>query len=132
VLAVGNDRQFAALCAVVGAPELAVDPRFTVNASRVAHRAELREALERALATRPAAVWAADLLTAGVPAGVVNDVETAFRLATELGLRPIVELPRPDGSTVALTRNPIGLSETPPVYRSAPPRLGLHRLDALS
>jgi crotonobetainyl-CoA:carnitine CoA-transferase CaiB-like acyl-CoA transferase len=132
VLAVGNDRQFAALCAVVGAPELAADPRFTVNASRVAHRAELREALERALATRPAAVWAADLLAAGVPAGVVNDVETAFRLATELGLQPVVELPRPDGSTVALTRNPIGLSETPPVYRSAPPRLGLHRLDALS
>jgi hypothetical protein len=27
------------------------------------------------------------------------------------------------GTTVALTRNPIGLSRTPPTYRSAPPAL---------
>jgi crotonobetainyl-CoA:carnitine CoA-transferase CaiB-like acyl-CoA transferase len=36
---------------------------------------------------------------------------------------PIVDVPGPDGSTVALTRNPIGLSRTPPTYRSAPPPL---------
>jgi crotonobetainyl-CoA:carnitine CoA-transferase CaiB-like acyl-CoA transferase len=123
VLCVGNDRQFAALCAVLGAPELAGDARFATNAARVEHRRALRAALEERLATRPAADWAAALIEARVPAGVVNDVAGAFALATRLGLQPIVSLPREDGTTLDLTRNPIGLSATPPAYRSAPPRL---------
>ncbi|MCW3046466.1 MAG: carnitine dehydratase [Solirubrobacterales bacterium] len=123
VLCVGNDRQFAALCAVLGAPELAGDARFATNAARVEHRRALRAALEERLATRPAADWAAALIEARVPAGVVNDVAGAFALATTLGLQPIVSLPREDGTTLDLTRNPIGLSATPPAYRSAPPRL---------
>ncbi|WP_420821657.1 CaiB/BaiF CoA transferase family protein [Pseudonocardia acidicola] len=38
VLAVGNDRQFAALCTVLGEPDLAHDPRFAMNTARVGHR----------------------------------------------------------------------------------------------
>jgi crotonobetainyl-CoA:carnitine CoA-transferase CaiB-like acyl-CoA transferase len=123
VLAVGNDRQFAALCAVFGDPELAADPRYATNPERVRHRDELRAVLEKHLVRRPAAQWAADLNAAGVPAGVVNDIAGAFELAARLGLEPIVELPRPGGPPVRLTRNPINLSATPPRYVSAPPRL---------
>lgn len=123
VLAVGNDRQFAALCEVISAPELATDPRFATNGVRVEHRDELRSRLVRHFGSLPAAAWAAALTEVRVPAGVVNDIAGAFRLATELGLDPIVRLPRPDGTTVDLTRNPIRMSVTPPSYRSAPPRL---------
>jgi crotonobetainyl-CoA:carnitine CoA-transferase CaiB-like acyl-CoA transferase len=123
VVAVGTDRQFATLCETIGAPELARDARFATNPDRAEHRAELREALERRLATRPAAEWAAALTEVRVPAGEVNDVAGAFALAERLGLNPVVDLPREDGTTVALTRNPIGLSATPPTYRSAPPPL---------
>jgi crotonobetainyl-CoA:carnitine CoA-transferase CaiB-like acyl-CoA transferase len=121
VLAVGNDKQFAALCAVVGLP--AGDERFATNASRVAHREALREALIGALAGRPAQEWVRALSPAGVPAGVVNDVAGAFELASLLGLDPVVEIPRADGTVARLTRNPIGLSATPPTYRTAPPEL---------
>lgn len=123
VLAVGNDRQFAALCEVISAPELATDPRFATNGVRVEHRDELRSRLVRHFGSLPAAAWAAALTEVRVPAGVVNDIAGAFRLATELGLDPIVRLPRPNGTTVDLTRNPIRMSVTPPSYRSAPPRL---------
>jgi crotonobetainyl-CoA:carnitine CoA-transferase CaiB-like acyl-CoA transferase len=123
VLAVGNDRQFAALCDVLDAPQLAADPRFAANVDRVAHRSELRAALEAPLAAASARDWARRLTAARVPAGVVNDVGAAFALAASLGLDPIVTLPRTDGSAVAVTRNPIGLSATPPSYRTAPPRL---------
>jgi crotonobetainyl-CoA:carnitine CoA-transferase CaiB-like acyl-CoA transferase len=126
VLAVGTDRQFAALCEVLGAPQLAADPRFLENSARVAHRQALKAELERLLAPRPAAEWAAELTAARVPAGTVNDLGAAFRLAADLGLEPIVEVPREDGTTVRLTRNPIGLSATPPTYRMAPPRLPAH------
>ncbi|MFZ0088851.1 MAG: CoA transferase, partial [Solirubrobacteraceae bacterium] len=57
VLAVGNDRQFAALCDVLGAPELAGDPRFAGNGDRVAHRDELRAELVARLAGAPATEW---------------------------------------------------------------------------
>ncbi|RSN26343.1 carnitine dehydratase [Streptomyces sp. WAC 05977] len=120
-LAVGNDRQFAALCEVIGLPELADDTRFATNPARVAHRAELRALLEDTFDKRPAAEWAAELSAAGVPAGEVNDVAGAFALAERLGLSPTVDLPRPDGTSVRLTRNPIGLSATPPRYETAPP-----------
>ena len=124
VLAVGNDRQFAKLCELLGAPSLAADPRFVTNSDRVANRPAMRAELERLLATRPAADWAGLLSAHRVPAGQVNDLAAAFRLAASLGLDPIVEVPGPDGTAVRLPRNPIGLSVTPPRYRSAPPRLG--------
>jgi crotonobetainyl-CoA:carnitine CoA-transferase CaiB-like acyl-CoA transferase len=123
VLAVGNDRQFTALCDVLGVSELARDPRFETNAARVENRDAMRAALELQLARRPAQSWARDLADARVPAGVVNDIAGAFRLAEELGLDPLVSIPREDGSTAVLTRSAIGLSATPPTYRSAPPRL---------
>src|SRR6202000_329855 len=37
VVAVGNERQFAALCEVLDAPELQADPRFGSNSDRVSH-----------------------------------------------------------------------------------------------
>jgi crotonobetainyl-CoA:carnitine CoA-transferase CaiB-like acyl-CoA transferase len=123
VIAVGTDRQFAALCDTVGRPELAADARFATNDARVAHRAELREALEAALAARPAGDWADALTAVRVPAGRVNDIAGAFALAGELGLEPIVDVPRADGTSARLTRSPIGLSRTPVSYRAAPPPL---------
>jgi crotonobetainyl-CoA:carnitine CoA-transferase CaiB-like acyl-CoA transferase len=123
VLAVGNDRQFAALCNVLSAPELATDERFATNPARVRHREQIHAELTSLLASRTAADWAQILTDARVPAGVVNDIAGAFALAANLGLEPIVSLPRDDGSAVSLCRNPINLSATPPSYRSAPPPL---------
>jgi crotonobetainyl-CoA:carnitine CoA-transferase CaiB-like acyl-CoA transferase len=122
-IAVGNDRQFAALCATLGVPELAGDPRFATNPARVAHRDGLRDLLERALAAHPAAEWAARLREAGVPAGKVNDVAEAFALARELGLDSIVEIARAGGPAAQTTRNPIRMSRTPARYDTAPPAL---------
>jgi crotonobetainyl-CoA:carnitine CoA-transferase CaiB-like acyl-CoA transferase len=126
VVAVGNERQFAALCEVLNAPELAADPRFGSNSDRVTNRATLKTELLARLAAAPASEWAQRLTAARVPAGVVNDLAGAFALARAVGLDPIVEVPSPDGPPVALTRNPIGLSRTPPTYRSAPPGLPDH------
>jgi crotonobetainyl-CoA:carnitine CoA-transferase CaiB-like acyl-CoA transferase len=123
VIAIGNDRQFSALCDVLGAPELASEERFADNPARVEHRRELSAELERRLAERSARDWAELLTVARVPAGVVNDLAAAFELARSLGLDPIVGIPREDGSQVRLTRSPISLSETPPEYLRAPPRL---------
>jgi crotonobetainyl-CoA:carnitine CoA-transferase CaiB-like acyl-CoA transferase len=123
VLAIGNDRQFGELCEVLGEPALAADDRFATNPARVENREELRSLLEAALAGRPAAEWVDLLRARRVPAGLVNDVGAAFKFAEQLGLDPIVEIPRAAGPPVRLPRNPIRLSKTPASYRLPPPRL---------
>lgn len=123
VIAVGNDRQFTSLCEALRRPDLAQDARFATNADRVMNRDALRTELEALLASGAASAWVDELSRVGVPAGPVNDIGQAFAFAEALGLEPIVEVPRPDGSTARLTRNPIRLSRTPPTYRTAPPAL---------
>ena len=73
-VACGNDGQFARLCAVLGGPGLAADPRFATNPARVRHRVELVEVLQRQLARKDVVAWAELLTGAGVAAGAVNDV----------------------------------------------------------
>ncbi|MGH3661708.1 MAG: CaiB/BaiF CoA transferase family protein [Micromonosporaceae bacterium] len=91
-VACGNDGQFRRLAETVGRPELATDPRFVDNAARVAHRAELRAALEERLATADADHWVARFTAARVPAGRVNTIPEAYALAERLGLAPTVEV----------------------------------------
>jgi crotonobetainyl-CoA:carnitine CoA-transferase CaiB-like acyl-CoA transferase len=123
VLAVGNDRQFRALCDILGAPELAEEPRYLTNPARVHNRVALRGQLEAALAARAAAEWVPLMTEVRIPAGAVNDMAGAFELAETLGLAPIVEMAGLYGSCLRLTRNPITLSKTPPSYRTPPPDL---------
>ncbi|MBX9388285.1 CaiB/BaiF CoA transferase family protein [Streptomonospora nanhaiensis] len=77
-IAANKQEQFETLCAVVGAPELARDPRFAAREDRKAHRGPLREALEEYLAQRPAAEWEVALSAAGVPAARVLSVREAL------------------------------------------------------
>lgn len=86
VLAVGNDKQFRALCQVLALPELAEMARYADNAQRVVHRQALASALAPAIArlTRPAFLQA--LRAAQVPAGAVNDVAQALDTPAAIGL----------------------------------------------
>ncbi len=76
---VGNDGQFLRLCACLGDDGLGSDPRFATNADRVAHRVELKAALERLLRRDSASAWAARLTSDGVPAGPINTVSQALQ-----------------------------------------------------
>ena len=120
VVAVGNDRQFEALCRVLGCGALAADARFATNAARVEHREELGDALAPLFAARARAELATMLNAAGVPCGPVNDLREAFAMAASLGLPAIVEL----AQGVRTVASPISLADTPVGYRRVPPALG--------
>jgi crotonobetainyl-CoA:carnitine CoA-transferase CaiB-like acyl-CoA transferase len=78
VLAVGNNKQFSALCSILGRPELARDDRFVDNPARVANRMELFRCLEPLFFARSASFWMDCFVTAHVPAGVVNNLGDVF------------------------------------------------------
>ena len=127
VVAVGNDRQFAAFAGVLGHPELADDARFASNEARVRDRDALRGILEPLLASRTATDWVDALTSARVPAGLVNDIGEAFAFAESLGLEPVVTSVDPDtGRTSRQPATPIRLDTAPAVHRTPPPLLGAH------
>ncbi|VXB73758.1 CaiB/BaiF CoA-transferase family protein [Aeromicrobium sp. 9AM] len=108
-VACGNDAQFRKMAAALGVPGLADDPRFRRNEDRVAHRDEMVLALEARLMSETAATWESRLTEAGVPAGVVGDLGSAFRRAAELGLAPRWVMPDGHPDQVA---HPISYSRT--------------------
>ena len=118
-LAVGNDRQFAKLCAHIGVPALAEEARFADSRSRCAHRPELKQALEAQLARFDCETLAQDLIRGGVPCGPVQSVDVVARHPHTLHRQMVVELGEYRG-----TGSPIKLSRTPATYRNAPPALG--------
>ncbi|BCB89911.1 CaiB/BaiF CoA transferase family protein [Phytohabitans suffuscus] len=125
-VAVGNDRQFRELARIAGAPELADDARFASNPARVDNRDELQERLEALLADRDVDELTAQLSAAGVPAGPVNDVAEAFKLATLLGLEPVVRIPSDARGEHPHVASPLSFSASAVSYRLPPPRLGEH------
>ena len=126
VLAVGNDRQFARLCAVLGVPQLSADPEFARASARSEHRARLKPLLVQALGVRNAVDWMAALQPAGVPCAVVQDLAGGIRSATDLGLDPVATV---EGEPTV--RNPVRFSRTTPTYRRKPPPLDAQRAEIL-
>src|SRR5690606_36167137 len=76
VAAVGNDRQFAKLCDLLGLPEVAADPRYATGPARIAHREELVALLQERFARRTVTEWVQSILEIGIPTGPINDVPT--------------------------------------------------------
>ena len=125
IITSGNDRQFRALCEVLGAPELADDPRFAANEGRTANREQLRPLLVERLRRRPAAEWFRDLIAAGVPCGPINTVDGGVAFAERVGLAPIVTAGQ-GAAGVPTIANPLSFSATAPRYDLPPPALDEH------
>lgn len=78
IIACGNDRQFQALCGMLGLTAEAAHPDYATNAGRVAHRDALCARIAGVTAARPKADLIAAMEAAGVPGGPINDVAEAL------------------------------------------------------
>ena len=126
LVAVGNDAQFARYADVIGLPELANDPRFATNTSRIKNRAALMDHIVPAMK----ALKKADLLTAleaaKIPCGPIHDINEALTSKQARARNAVVDLPCADidKGRVRLLGNPLNFSATPVSYHRAPPRMG--------
>lgn len=131
LVAVANNKQFAALCRVIGRPELASDPRFDSTPQRVAHRAELQPLVGAVLKTQTLAHWMPLLRAAVVPTGPIHDFRQVFD-DPQIRHRGLVKtLPHPLSGTLAVVGNPLNFSATPIAYDRPPPLLGEHTVELL-
>jgi ATP-dependent Clp protease ATP-binding subunit ClpA len=131
LVAVANNKQFAALCRVIGRPELASDPRFDSTPQRVAHRAELQPLVGEVLKTQTLAHWMPLLRAAVVPSGPIHDFRQVFD-DPQIRHRGLVKtLQHPLSGTLAVVGNPLNFSATPITYDRPPPLLGEHTVELL-
>ena len=124
VVAVGNDRQFAALCWVIDRAELATDPRFLLNSDRVNNRDALVSLVAAELASQPAAYWLPRLEAGSVPAGPVNTIAEALNDPHVLARQTVMQMQRDDLGKVPGLRSPVRFRNCEVEQHRAPPRLG--------
>lgn len=124
IIAVGNERQWRQLCAILGDPELAEDDRFRTSRERTRHRAELKVLLEELLTARDAATWMEAIRGEGIPCGPIYRYDQAFDDPQVKALRMVQHLRRGDGSELPLLRGPLNLDGVATAVRKVPPSLG--------
>ena len=126
IIAVGNDRQFAKLAAILGHGQWADDPAYSTNAARVAARARLVPMIAEIIATRPAANWLDLLEKAGIPAGPINTISQA--LADPQAVHRGARIDAGGGAlgNVPMVGSPIRIDGERSDAPLAPPALGEH------
>lgn len=126
VIAVGNDRQFQALCTLLSDRSIGSDPRFQTNPGRVAHRDELNQRLNEEIKRRTRAEWQRLLAEKGIPCGPVQTLDELFRHPQTAAREMTVTVHHPIVGPLKLVARPLKLSDTPVSYRLPPPLAGEH------
>lgn len=123
----GNERQFTTLVELLGISEVADDPRFSTNADRIVNIAELTAILTAQVSRFEKDDLARELLSRGVPASAVKNVDEALRDPHVLHRHMVVEKDGYRGVGI-----PIKLSETPGAVRTTPRHKGADSREVLA
>ena len=89
VLAIGNDKQFKALCKILKLEELANNPQYSTNLKRVSNRNSLNNILAKNILLSDLSSLMSSSLENGVPIGHVKNLEEVF--SSELAKSMILE-----------------------------------------
>jgi crotonobetainyl-CoA:carnitine CoA-transferase CaiB-like acyl-CoA transferase len=121
VIAVGNDGQFERFCALAGHPEVAADPRYARNSSRVERRAELVPVMAAWMLERTTAQWVALLEPHAVPCAPILSIPDtlAHPQVVSRGMRV-------ETAGIPMVATPMRFDGVRPVAPLAPPQLDEH------
>jgi crotonobetainyl-CoA:carnitine CoA-transferase CaiB-like acyl-CoA transferase len=127
-----SDALFVRLAEALEAPELARDPRFGDNPSRVRHREALVALVSARTRERKTGELIGALRAAGVPCAPILSIDAALAEPQTQASGMLVSAPHPrlpDYRSIGL---PIRWHRTRPGVRRVPPRLGEHSEDVLT
>ncbi len=116
-MGIGNDAGFARLCNALNLTKLVDDERFKTNGDRVKNRLQLTKYLEKALSNVDGVEFSEKLLSAGVPAGPVRNIEEAIKHGQTKERKMVIEKDFYTGiaSPIKFSRSEnVGIKHTPP------------------
>jgi len=130
-ISVHSNHFFAALCELIGWPELACDPRCATMRSRAEHTAELVPEVRSALAPRTAHEWE-ELFGERVPCAAVRPIEDMFDHPQVLAEDLVATLDHPQVGRYRAMKEPVKFSETPGPAPTPAPTFGQHSDEILT
>jgi crotonobetainyl-CoA:carnitine CoA-transferase CaiB-like acyl-CoA transferase len=129
-ISVHSNHFWAALCELIGRPELAQDPRCASMRSRAQHASELVPEVRAALAERSARDWE-EIFGERVPCAAVRPIEDMFDHPQVLAEQLVTTLDHPLVGRYRTMTKPIALSDTPGPSPTAAPVFGQHSDEVL-
>jgi formyl-CoA transferase len=130
-ISVHSNHFFAALCELIGRPELASDPRCVSMRSRAEHSAALLPEIRAALAARTALEWE-EIFGERVPCAAVRQIEDMFDHPQVLAEDLVTTLDHPIVGRYRTMTKPVKFSETPGPASAASPIFGQHSDEVLA
>jgi CoA:oxalate CoA-transferase len=130
VIAAGNDQLFMLMADALGAPEVALDPRFLTNDLRCRNRPAMAQAIEAVTKTQPQQHWIDRLNAAGVPCAPINTIDKLFDHPQLKARNMIIQVQGDKGRPVRTAGNPIKMSAFADIDAGTPikaPALDQHR-----
>jgi crotonobetainyl-CoA:carnitine CoA-transferase CaiB-like acyl-CoA transferase len=133
IVAVGNDRQFAKFCEVLGAPGLANEADFKTNTDRLKNRPALISQLAPLVAKMQRDDLLEKLEAVQVPSGPINMLDQVFEnpQVVHRGMKLTLKNVAAKGGTIPGVRTPVMIDGVPMASERSAPRLGEHTAEVL-
>ncbi len=130
-LIVVQGKDWPALAAGIGRPDLLVDPRFSDDATRAANSAQLTEILDEVFTLQPWEHWRAALDRAHITYGVVRSPSEVVKDPQLLANEIIVPLEGAGERLKLVVSSPLKVHDVPKVPARRAPDLGEHNEELL-
>ncbi|SEO17178.1 CoA:oxalate CoA-transferase [Gemmobacter aquatilis] len=124
IIAVLGHRQFAGLCALMGQPGLAADPRFASDEARTAHEPVLRALIEGWTTTLTTEALIASLRAAGIPTAPIQTLAQALQSPHAQARGLVADLPHHRLGHSPVAGQPIRFDGQKPLSATGAPALG--------
>ena len=131
-LGFGLDNIWDMFCIMLGLPEIASDPRFTLPASRTRNHAALEPLLNGAFAQRTTAEWLPELEALSIPCGPMNTIPEAAEYHQVKHRGMLQEVKSARGNKLTISNHPVKFSRSEAGIRGGPPTIGADTRDVLA
>ena len=133
IIGAGNDKLFALFANHIGHPEYVTHPDYAKTRDRVKNNVAVKKFVEEWTRTKTAAEIVDELLTIGVPAAPIYNIDQVVADPHIAGAREMfVDTVHPKAGPLKLTGSHIKFSETKSAIRTTSPALGEHNAEVLS